>query len=305
MAVITHYDNLKVARNAPDSVIRAAYRALAQQYHPDKNGGSVEAERIMMLVNAAYETLSDPEKRREHDAWIEEQERLETVEAQRYMRATPAYSTPLRPTNVAPNEARVFGSATNWEVLTQLLICTCIAGAFVSYKLNPANAKTFVDYLSLDLGILASIAGITFILVICASVLSLLTWIFWRKNRAWAVGWCVAVLGLSGITISGRQAFIRHEAESAQAAPQITQQAQAAPRESPAQTKCGNKHIPALRKIEAQSPELDPCSAKYDQRIVDLIVVRAEQYKAEGQADVDAIVLAYNDYIKSHRIRSE
>jgi DnaJ-class molecular chaperone len=31
----THYDNLKVARNAPDSVIKAAYKALCQTYHPD------------------------------------------------------------------------------------------------------------------------------------------------------------------------------------------------------------------------------------------------------------------------------
>ena len=30
----THYDNLKVARNAPPEVIRAAYRVLAQKYHP-------------------------------------------------------------------------------------------------------------------------------------------------------------------------------------------------------------------------------------------------------------------------------
>lgn len=56
----THYDNLKVARNAPPDVIRAAYRALSQRFHPDKNLGNTEAARIMAIINASYEVLSDP-----------------------------------------------------------------------------------------------------------------------------------------------------------------------------------------------------------------------------------------------------
>ena len=71
--VHTHYDNLKIARNAPPEIVRAAYRALSQKNHPDRNPSS-DAARIMKILNAAYETLSDPEKRRRHDAWIAEQE---------------------------------------------------------------------------------------------------------------------------------------------------------------------------------------------------------------------------------------
>jgi curved DNA-binding protein CbpA len=71
----THYDNLKVARNAPDSVIKAAYKALCQTYHPDKfQGSNAEAERIMKLINTSYTVLIDPVKRAEHDAWIRAQE---------------------------------------------------------------------------------------------------------------------------------------------------------------------------------------------------------------------------------------
>lgn len=66
----THYDNLKVARNAPSEVIKAAYKALTQKYHPDKNPGDSDAHRIMSLINASYEVLIDPEKRRVHDLWI-------------------------------------------------------------------------------------------------------------------------------------------------------------------------------------------------------------------------------------------
>ncbi|MDD2724013.1 MAG: J domain-containing protein [Methylovulum sp.] len=71
----THYDNLKVARNAPVNIIKAAYKALWQTYHPDKfQGGKEEAERIMKIVTASYAVLSDPVTRAKHDAWILEQE---------------------------------------------------------------------------------------------------------------------------------------------------------------------------------------------------------------------------------------
>ncbi len=68
--VHTHYDNLKVARNAPPEVIRAAYKTLSKKYHPDHNPNNPEAIRIIQLINAAYDVLSDPVKREEHDRWI-------------------------------------------------------------------------------------------------------------------------------------------------------------------------------------------------------------------------------------------
>jgi curved DNA-binding protein CbpA len=72
--VRTHYDNLKVARNAPPEVIRAAYKSLSQKYHPDQNPEDPDAARIMALINEAYRILSDPIKRREHDEWIRRSE---------------------------------------------------------------------------------------------------------------------------------------------------------------------------------------------------------------------------------------
>lgn len=77
--VHTHYDNLKVARNAPPEVIRAAYRTLSKKYHPDHNPNNKEAIRIIQLINAAYEVLSDPVKREAHDKWIERMEAEETL----------------------------------------------------------------------------------------------------------------------------------------------------------------------------------------------------------------------------------
>lgn len=74
-AIHTHYDNLKVARNAPLEVIRAAYKTLSQKYHPDRNGHK-DAPKIMAIINASYDVLSDPARRRAHDMWIAQQEAI-------------------------------------------------------------------------------------------------------------------------------------------------------------------------------------------------------------------------------------
>jgi curved DNA-binding protein CbpA len=87
----THYDNLKVARGAPQEVIRAAYKALSQKYHPDKNPGDEKAARIMAIVNTAYGTLADPQRRKEHDDWIAQEEfEVEWLESTREERAVEA-----------------------------------------------------------------------------------------------------------------------------------------------------------------------------------------------------------------------
>lgn len=66
----THYDNLKVTRNAPPEVIRAAYKSLSQKFHPDRNPGNPNATHTFQMIGQAYEVLSDPLKRRDHDNWI-------------------------------------------------------------------------------------------------------------------------------------------------------------------------------------------------------------------------------------------
>ena len=101
MLLNTHYDNLKVARNAPSEVIRAAYKVLAQRYHPDKNP-SPDAQRIMKTINEAYYVLSDPRRRAAHDAWIDEQLRTEGLNDPLYRARTQKsnrYAPPPQSTN--------------------------------------------------------------------------------------------------------------------------------------------------------------------------------------------------------------
>lgn len=70
----THYDILNVTRNAPPEVIRAAYKTLAQQFHPDRNPNNIESAQIMATINASYEILSDATRRKEYDYWILQEE---------------------------------------------------------------------------------------------------------------------------------------------------------------------------------------------------------------------------------------
>lgn len=63
-----YYETLGIQKTATSDEIRAAYKRLAMQYHPDHNPGSAEAEEIFKRVNEAYHTLSDPLKKSRYDA---------------------------------------------------------------------------------------------------------------------------------------------------------------------------------------------------------------------------------------------
>lgn len=70
----THYDNLNVSEKASPEVIRAAYKALSQKWHPDKHPNQHEkAERYFKIISRAFEVLSDPKARAEYDAWLADQ----------------------------------------------------------------------------------------------------------------------------------------------------------------------------------------------------------------------------------------
>jgi molecular chaperone DnaJ len=61
------YETLGVTRTADGKTVKAAFRKLAMQYHPDRNPGDHTAEIKFKEVNAAYECLKDPQKRAAYD----------------------------------------------------------------------------------------------------------------------------------------------------------------------------------------------------------------------------------------------
>lgn len=64
--VTAYYDILGVRADSSDGDIRKAYKTLALQLHPDKNGAP-DAHAAFQRIGAAFDVLSDPQKRTQHD----------------------------------------------------------------------------------------------------------------------------------------------------------------------------------------------------------------------------------------------
>lgn len=135
MHIHTHYDNLQVPYTATDAEIRQAYRRLSRKYHPDLNPDP-DAHRIMQLINRAYDVLSDPRKRAEHDFWIEAQRRRRMQEelgipttlphAQRRHHASTQYRGDNRGDNSASSSQKL--------VLVGLIIISLIVLGLVAWQ---------------------------------------------------------------------------------------------------------------------------------------------------------------------------
>ena len=68
MSVPDLYQVLGVSRDASDEDIKRTYRRLARELHPDVNRDP-DAERRFKEITAAYQTLSDPARRRQYDVF--------------------------------------------------------------------------------------------------------------------------------------------------------------------------------------------------------------------------------------------
>ena len=124
----THYDNLHISRHASADEIRLAYRRLSRQYHPDLNTDP-DAHRIMALINQAYEVLSNPSKRAEHDQWIDAQLAAQTT------------TTVFRqPENVTPT---ILPTKNNrWLIPTIVCLAMLLIGQIVYLIHNQFNKAT-------------------------------------------------------------------------------------------------------------------------------------------------------------------
>lgn len=64
---MNYYEVLELENNASAEDIKKSFRKLAMKYHPDRNNGDKSAEEKFKLINEAYNTLSDPDKKAQYD----------------------------------------------------------------------------------------------------------------------------------------------------------------------------------------------------------------------------------------------
>ena len=62
-----YYEVLGVDRECGEPDLKAAYRKLAMEHHPDRNNGCEQAEGRFKEINEAYSVLCDPQKRATFD----------------------------------------------------------------------------------------------------------------------------------------------------------------------------------------------------------------------------------------------
>ncbi len=76
MSEKTYYALLNVSPNASLNEIKQSYRSLAQKYHPDKTSGDILLAEQFKLINLAYNTLSNSERKKKYDHSLKQNDKL-------------------------------------------------------------------------------------------------------------------------------------------------------------------------------------------------------------------------------------
>lgn len=170
MALNTYYDNLKVARDAPSDVIRAAYKVHIQKYNADRNP-SAEASRLMEIISNSYSVLCNPIQRTEYDQWLLEQESTNNAKKKTGGKNKPGhgadFGTDKAGSNAAAgkqNAGSTDGPGSNsrrWLVYGAIGLAALITAGWLGLSDGPVASKDAHKHLNSDSGIEKNIPGQT------------------------------------------------------------------------------------------------------------------------------------------------
>ena len=117
----THYDTLAVSSEATPDEIRAAFRRLIREHHPDLVGSSPTSEAAARRLTEAQDILSDPATRREYDlSLLPEEPELGPEPAPRP--AAPHRTTP----SPAPSSPQVTFSPSRYKFLSRVALVSLL-----------------------------------------------------------------------------------------------------------------------------------------------------------------------------------
>lgn len=109
---MTHYEILGISKNASQEEIKSAYKKLIKKYHPDLYQGDKSfAEKKAKEINAAYDVLSDENKKAEYDLSINPSYTTNTTQTYNY--TPPKYSSNYNPYSSYSNYYKNRYSSTN------------------------------------------------------------------------------------------------------------------------------------------------------------------------------------------------
>lgn len=271
----THYDTLQVARTASDAVIRVAYRALAQQNHPDKHpGNESQAVRQMVRINEAYKVLSDPTLRAGYDDGLvhAEHDPHPEVKFERVMRDASTVWGPehFSQTVQWPPQPHPDGKAPPVQPSEDPWALTRTP----SRRPAPRPAHTAADWHGPDDGGRLALP---------------FHWPAWaRQPWPWlglgavlvvtSLAWAWARLGQPPASSPARKAPLAVAA----AVPQVAAPAAAARPAPPEADKARQLYAEAVREVELKHPALDPKSPLFRKALVDEVKSRAYARLQQG-----------------------
>jgi hypothetical protein len=131
-----YYEILQVSPNADEEIIKVAFKRLALKWHPDKRPDDPAASRRMMLLNRAYEVLSNPRKRQAYNL-RRSRAAARSADADS---APPVATQPERPESApvslrAKKRRSYFRDASVVQDLAVLLVVLSLADLLTTYQL--------------------------------------------------------------------------------------------------------------------------------------------------------------------------
>jgi hypothetical protein len=257
-----HYEVLGVTSEAPDEVVRAAYRALAGKYHPDRNPGDRNAELKLKRLNAAFQVLGDPVKRKQYDELTQSPEANDEPPPEPPRREAPRWKVPEE--KPAPPEPRwkVRGEESRAHTVRTAakkpprrglrLVLGCLAGGlslYINLKHGDANQNV------------ASLVGL---LLGCGLLATIVYWLL-SPTRDAAVTWMGFIgLGLAGLVGGLRNCDEKHE----DSAPTTERDLEVRGN--------GGRGICGAHRVERQRSERHVVGRQFSQDTPDLAPVRVE-----------------------------